>query len=278
MSKAEYNFSRNLLKASSSNSLQEAKKEWLEVYNETRMTKDGQCICQRGGIKFIKYFYNVKTKLTICVGSTCCKKFDFGVDKIKNKILGDIFKNDILKGEYQVIDNIIEYTNSVKEQLINYFKTYTLSKTISTLKKAAEEIKTLINDYKLDYLNSIFNVLSNQIKLIEEEEKLKVYSIEIYRKSYIEGFGDIFVDKHKFSSIKECEDFISKLPIGITHNGKYRQENTNVCVKILLNNEIINIFNKKTKQSCWEERIDKDGKTYWYHIYKYETRFTNPNI
>lgn len=56
MSKAEYNFNENLKKASSSNSLQEAKKEWVEVFNETRMNKDGLCICQQKNIKFLTYY------------------------------------------------------------------------------------------------------------------------------------------------------------------------------------------------------------------------------
>jgi len=249
MSKAEYNFNENLKKASSSASLQEAKKEWVEVFNETRMNKDGLCICQQKNIKFLKYFYNIKTKLTIIVGSSCCKKFDFGVDKIKNKILENILKNIILKGEYQVIDNIVEYTNSIEEQLIEYFEKYTLSKNISTLKKVTEDIKILIDDYTLYYLNDIYNTLNNLIKLIEkEEENLKVYSIEIHRRNYIPGAGrDIFVDKYKFSSIEKCEDFISKLQIGITNVTRYREENTIECAKIILNNEIIKIVNEKNK-------------------------------
>jgi hypothetical protein len=122
MSKAEFNFNENLLKASSSKFLQEAKTEWVEVYREERINKDGLCICQRNNLKYVIYFYNVKTKLTIIVGSKCCTKFNFGVDKIKNKILEEIFKNNIIKGDYQVINNIIEYTNSVENQLIEYFE------------------------------------------------------------------------------------------------------------------------------------------------------------
>ena len=185
------------------------------------------CICQQKNIKFIKYFYNVKTKLTIIIGSECCKKFDSGVDKIKNKILENILKNNILKGEYQVIDNIIEYTNSVEKQLIEYFEKYTLSKNISVLKKNTEDIKTLIDDYKLNYLNDIYNILTNLIE--KEEEKLKVYSI----------------DKCKFSSIKTFNEPIKT-------NGR--------------------------KQTGFEERINKDGKTYWYNRDTYKSVYKNPHI
>jgi hypothetical protein len=106
--------------------------------------------------------------------------------------------------------------------------------------------------------------LINSIKLIEkekeEEEKLKIYCVEIHKRNYLPGQGtDIFVNKHKFSSIEECEYFISKLKIGITEISKYREENTIECVKILLNTEIIKTFDKKTievKQTDYEERIN----------------------
>lgn len=286
MSKAEYNFNQNLLKASSCNSLQEAKTEWVEVYEEVRINKDGLCICQRNKLKFVKYFYNVKTKNTIIVGSKCCKTFHFNANKIKNKILKEIIKNNILKGEYQVIDNIIEYTNSVEKQLIEYFEKYTLSKNISELKKVTEDIKILIDEYKLNYLLAIYNILTDLINLIEkekeEEEKLKVYCIKIRRRNYIPGAGtDVFVDNYKFSSIKECEDCISKLQIGVTITSKYREENTIENVDILLNNKIIKHYNKKNPfkvLSPWEERQTLDGKIYWYHSNKYISTYTNPHI
>jgi hypothetical protein len=286
MSKAEYNFNKNLLKASSCNSLQEAKTEWVEVYEEVRINKDGLCICQRNKLKFIKYFYNVKTKNTIIVGSKCCKTFDFNANKIKNKILKEIIKNNILKGEYQIIDNIIEYTNSVEKQLIEYFEKYTLSKNISELKKVTEDIKILIYEYKLNYLLDIYNILTDLINLREkekeEEEKLKVYCIEIRRRNYIPGAGtDVFVDNYKFSTIKECEDCISKLQIGVTITSKYREENTIENVDILLNNKIIKHYNKKNPfkvLSPWEERQTLDGKIYWYHSNKYISTYTNPHI
>jgi hypothetical protein len=251
-----------------------------------RPNKDGLCICQRNCLKFVKYFYNVKTKLTINVGSNCCKKFDFGVDKIKNKTLEEIFKKNIMKGEYEVIDNIIVYANTVENQLIRHFEEYIDSKNIYQLKKITEDIEKLIDDYKLDYLNNIYNNLINSIKLIEkekeEEEKLKIYCVEIHKRNYLPGQGtDIFVNKHKFSSIEECEYFISKLQIGITQISKYREENTIECVKILLNTEIIKTFDKKTievKQTDYEERINKDGITYWYHRNEHISLYKNPNI
>lgn len=292
MTKAEFKFNQNLLKASSisCNCLQEAKIEWVEVCEEVRKNKDGLCICQRKNCKFIKYFYNINTKNTIIAGSTCCKNFDFNVNKIKNKILEDIFKKNILKGEYQIIDNIIEYTNSVEKQLIEYFEKYSYSENNFGLKKVTADIKILIDEYKLNYLLDIYNILTDLINLREkekdEEDKLKIYCIEIHRRNYIPGAGtDIFVDNYKFSSIKECEDYISKLQIGVTITSKYRVENTIETVDILLNNKIIKHYNKKNPfnklsycVSSWEERQTLDGKIYWYHSNKYISTYTNPHI
>ena len=288
MSKSEYNFNKNLLKASSSNSLQEAKTEWVEVYEEVRLNKDGLCICQRNRLKFVKYFYNVKTKLTINVGSRCCKKFNFSVDKIKNKILEKIFKTNIVKGEYQVIDNIIAYTNSIENQLICHFEEYTNSKNIYQLKMITENIKYLIDIYKLDYLNDVYIILTNLIELIEkekkEDEKLKIYCVEIHKRNYLPGNGtDIFISKHKFSSREECNKFISNLKIGITEISKYREENTIESAKILLNDEIIETFNKKIKtderkQTDYEEKITNEGITYWYDSHKNISLYKNPYI
>ena len=183
MSKAEYNFNQNLLKASSCNSLQEAKTEWVEVYEEVRINKDGLCICQRNKLKFVKYFYNVKTKNTIIVGSKCCKTFDFNANNIKNKILEKMLKNNILKGEYQIINNIIEYTNSVEKQLIEYFEKYTLSKNIFELKKATENIKNLIDEYKLNYLKDIYSTLITiMLEHLKLQEANEIYDKTIYDK------------------------------------------------------------------------------------------------
>lgn len=183
MSHAEYNFNQNLLKASSCTSLHEAKTEWVKVFEEVRKNKDGLCICQRNNLKFIKYFYNIKTKNTIIAGSRCCEKFDFNVNNIKNKILEKILKNNILKGEYKIINNIIEYTNSVEKQLIEYFEKYTLSKNIFELKKAIENIKNLIDEYKLNYLKDIYsNLFTIMLEHLKLQEANEIYDNTIYDK------------------------------------------------------------------------------------------------
>jgi len=249
MTRAEYNFNQNLLKASSSKTLNEAKTEWVEVCEEVRKNKDGLCICQRNNIKYIKYFYNIKTKNTIIAGSTCCKNFDFNTNKLKNKILENILKNNILKSEYKIIDNIIEYTNSIEKQLVEYFEKYSNLKNVFELKKVIENIKLLIDEYNLNYLEDIYNILTDLIELREKEEKekekLQIYCVKIHRRNYIPGAGtDIFVDDYKFSSIKECEDYISKIKIGVIIYGKYRQENTVKTIDILLNDKVIRHYNK----------------------------------
>lgn len=174
MNKAEYNFNQNILKASSVSckSIQEAILEW-EYFHEAK-SSDGLCICQRK-IKNVKYFINRKTKRKIMVGSTCCKHFVVNTIKIKNKILESYLKDTILKGEYQIIDNMIEYSNSIEQQLIEHFERYSSSKNMFQIKSAIREIQVLMDDYSFHELEGIFNtlsgVLSNRIELEEIEQK-----------------------------------------------------------------------------------------------------------
>ena len=103
----------------------------------------------------------------------------------------------------------------------------------------------------------IYNTLTDLINLKEkkkdEEDKLKIYCIEIHTRDYIPGYGtDIFVSNYKFTSIKECEDYISKLQIGITIYGKYRHEKTIEKVYILLNNKIIKHYGQKNLFNAFE--------------------------
>ena len=116
-----YDFNSNLLKASESKNIDEAKTEWFIVRKEERDINSGRCICNRK-IKNITFLYNIRTKLNIMVGSSCFNKFKMDSVKLGNKVLRCILSNNLEKGEYEIIDNIIIYSDDVKDQLIIYFK------------------------------------------------------------------------------------------------------------------------------------------------------------
>jgi hypothetical protein len=220
---AEYKFTQNLLKASSSSckTVQDAIPEWIVVFEEVRINEDGLCLCQRKHIKYLKYIFNLVTKKIATVGSVCCENFNFNPNKIKNKTFEEIIKINLLKGEYQNIDNIDDYSNSIEKQFIEYFEKYSSSKNISELKKVTQNIKNLIADFKLNFLEDIYNTLTSilltqinvQLELEElektrrEKEMIKKGQMPCYRCS---NSVDENYKKYENNSIacKECVKLI----------------------------------------------------------------------
>ena len=284
---AKYKFNTNLLKASKSINLEDAKKEWKIIYEEKREENDGLCICQRK-VKNIIYMYNIQTQNTIIVGTVCCKKFEMNKDKLSNTILYNLLKNNLIKGEYTNINNIITYCNSVKEQLIQHiqeeFETiinnYNQSKNFwdnteyqenwnkisfsndKKLKELSININELIQQYNLDYLKDIYLNIKNKLNEMNEEikkyEKSKIYYVRKYVKNYIPGAGtDIFGYQYRFISLENCNEYISKQSnINYTkYSGYYlsQTENTILKIEILLNDIIIKTIT--TTQAT--ENLDK---------------------
>ncbi len=151
-----HKFDINLLKLSESNVLQIAKTEWHKIYTEQREERTGLCICQHK-LKNITYMYNIVTKHTIIVGTGCCKKFNFGKISLGNNMFKTVIQRAIERGEYKIIDNILEYTFDIQTQLIAYIrKEY--EDNITNLKELTNiiiHIHKLRADYDLNYLKDI---------------------------------------------------------------------------------------------------------------------------
>jgi hypothetical protein len=268
---AKYKFDINLLKASFSQIIENAKKEWNIIYEEKRENNDGLCICQRK-VKNIIYMYNIITKNTIIVGSTCCKKFNMSNNILNNKILTNILKNSLTKGEYTNIDNIITYCQSVEEQLLNYFQTNfekiieniekntleedryfsSYSYCCQELKSLSTDINELIQSYNLNYLDNIYILITTRLnKLVEEiynYEKSLIYCVKTYTENRIPGQGrDTIEYKKYFNNLEKCQNYINGLPpIGYTKYSGYNNEDTLLKIEILLNNQIIKEITKPT--------------------------------
>jgi len=194
---AKYNFDMNLIKASYDKDLEDAKKEWVSIGKDTRQSQDGLCICQHK-VKHIIYMFNMKTKLTIIVGSKCAKKFELDkVISLPNKILREILNSNLLKGDYEIIDNIIIYSNNIEEQFIKYFENkIDDNDNQNKLLEIQNEIKELIDIYSLKYLNNIYETINNKLieiqKKIKEKENIKN---EIYENKINEIEGNEYNDK-----------------------------------------------------------------------------------
>ena len=109
--------------------------------------------------------YNPKTKLTIIIGTKCTKKFELNDTKpLPNNILKDILSKNLIKGEYEIIDNIIKYSNDIKQQIIKYYEnkiTYNIS--IEIINELIIEIKYLIDTFLLNFLIDLYEILNTKI-------------------------------------------------------------------------------------------------------------------
>ena len=181
MNNSKFKFTNNLLKASNSDNIDNAINEWCNIYEEKRNKLDGLCICGRK-VKNIRYMYNSKTQLTISVGLTCADKFELKNNKLNNKIIKDILKNNIIKGEYENIDNILLYSNNIKQQLYekikteynNYYNNY------FELKKLYRIVNDIIDNYNFNILDDIKVLLLNKIdsdNIIHEKERIDTMNI-----------------------------------------------------------------------------------------------------
>lgn len=290
---AKFRFDTNLLNASHSNELENAKKEWKFVLEEKRDTQDGLCICQRR-VKKVIFMYNVKTKLTIMVGSTCHKKFNMSSNKI-NKFLSNMLNNSLLKGEYSLINNIIKYSNSVEEELIKSFQ-FEYEKIISSymhdkqtnnrsmkewdyipkkLSKLLEDIQILIEDYELDYLQDLYIQIFTKMHEIYEEikkyEESKIYKVKILYKKYTGQDSDYFIDCFYFISLELCEKYIegcAKVGVTVGRDRERCEKYNEGCFKADLTSVVEDIKNIKIEILCKNKSIKKIGENYFLNNFK----------
>jgi hypothetical protein len=120
---ARHKFKTNLLKASYSPDFEIAKTEWAKIDEERDLDEcDSQlCICQRK-VRNIIYMYNKTTNKSIFVGTKCYNKFEFKSHKIKDEVYRNILLDAIRKGEYEVIDDIVIYSEYVMNRHIEYYR------------------------------------------------------------------------------------------------------------------------------------------------------------
>jgi hypothetical protein len=210
---ATYKFNTNLLKASSSQILKDAKKEWCVIYEEERDKQDGLCICQRN-VKYVTYMYNVITQYTIIVGTKCSTKFNMNNTKLANNILNNILKSNLTKGGYTNIDNIVTYCKSIEEELLNNFlteyedtiKKYSYYDNCNDDKqidriwirfmedyhrdliKISSDMEELIQQYNLSYLVKLHKSIKVKILIINEKIRTKydVIKLQEYQKELVE--------------------------------------------------------------------------------------------
>ena len=181
--KGSYNRDENLLKASQSNNLEIAKKEWILLPDiHKREKKDGKCICSHL-IKNVRFIYNIYTHSHISIGTTCCKEFASSIKKLNNdnKFINELYEI-LKKGEYEIINNIDEFISESQKLLMeimsNHFNTQCEkeynNKNKNKLVKLKNEIIYNIENFNLIYLQDIYDKVQLQLDILtQEEDRLK---------------------------------------------------------------------------------------------------------
>lgn len=242
MSEQIYKFNTHLLKLSKSKDLEIAKTEWREIYREKREEKTGLCICQHT-LKNIIYMYNINTKHTISVGTSCCKKFKLQIIKINN-ILEKVISEMLINGEYKIINNILEYTNNIKTQLIKHIRNeYENMTNLENLKNLSSDIKILINDYDLTYLQDIYDKTMEKIINGEKKKYEKKMELETLKLKQIQ-------QKKEYEKKMELEKLKTQQKKEYKKN--LELENLKICCRCHKNLENDNIIK-------YNEEITKKG-------------------
>ena len=183
--KSKYEFESNLLRLSENIMFDEALSEWSFITNDKRESNDLQCICQHK-VKHFKYMHNAKTMKTIIVGSSCYKKFNLTIPSMKNTIYRTILADVLGKGEYNLIDDVFEYSEKVKYELINYFKPTIMLASIKQIEAVCIQINDLINDYGLQYLQELLDEIQKRINHLDELRIEKEFELKAKASKEIE--------------------------------------------------------------------------------------------
>lgn len=197
-----YKFNQNLLKASNSENIDDAKKEWIFAFYTyiPKLDDNYICICNHK-IQHINYFYNILNKNEIKCGTTCCKKFDFDNKEVNNKYLKPILKKFFEKrhkGEYKEI-SFPDYLELTKEQLYNDLNKYIKSLNLNKLDDLYKELEDCIKNYNLQF----FIDIKNKIKEVQNQH-------EINRQEYQEKQRQIYIQQEEQKKEQEYQKQLKK--------------------------------------------------------------------
>ncbi len=183
---AKYKFEENILLLSNSTIFEEAVQEWEGIDDKkiclnpdkTIDVKNYElCICQRrvGNI----YFYrNKRTQHTICVGTGCIRQLKRYLQKdcptLSSKILRHVYTSQLEKGEYEIINSVVCYSNNIRNLIIEYLNNKIKN---STQVNDINELITLLDDLKnikeYDLSNEI-EIVQNKLNELEELNACKI--------------------------------------------------------------------------------------------------------
>jgi hypothetical protein len=144
------------------------------LIDEGRTDEAGNtCMCQKR-IKHFSYMYNSKTKKTILVGMRCCKKFNINDAGIKNRLLRKVLQSSVKSGHYVIIDDVLEYSESITKKLIDLIKTRfdECKYRPADRRDLLNDIENLINEYDMTSLKGISEEIKQECKRLDQAAEI----------------------------------------------------------------------------------------------------------
>jgi len=185
---SKYKFDKNLLELSTAQEIDEAKKEWYYICNETRQSDDGHCICNHK-IKHVVYLYNKTTKKAISVGSACYKKFNLDAEKMSSPTFNYVLRDAIEKGKYTMIGNVMQFSDEIIDHLIECF--WRAYDNVKYMKDARWDflntVKALMDEYSLNYLESFYHEIHDDVVKLDNADEL----IKLIEQAKMDRFNEI---------------------------------------------------------------------------------------
>jgi hypothetical protein len=121
MPTASYNFDQELLKRSTSNNIDDARKEWVFLESECQPRGTILCICGNKNIQYIYYFFNAVTGAQmIATGEVCAKKLGLRFERGSGRINVD-FKEFLFeyRAIYTNLDDLV-YGDLIKHKFLEF--------------------------------------------------------------------------------------------------------------------------------------------------------------
>ena len=199
---ARHKFKTNLLKASYSPDFEIAKTEWAKIDEERDLDEcDSQlCICQRK-VRNIIYMYNKTTNKSIFVGTKCYNKFELQSKTIKDEVYRNILLDAIRKGEYEVIDDIVIYSEYVMNRHIEYYiniidiNKNKLSELISIRKQLINAVEVPYLQQELTHVeNFIKSLYTNEIKNEKSIKRLRFLRVVLKEDNYLDDVVQFYLN------------------------------------------------------------------------------------
>uniref|UniRef100_A0A6C0DA13 Uncharacterized protein n=1 Tax=viral metagenome TaxID=1070528 RepID=A0A6C0DA13_9ZZZZ len=166
-------FDIEIVAASTEPNLEDAKKQWEYIYNEKSESKK-LCICGHQ-IKNVNYFLNTVNGNIICCGSTCCTKFEFPIIPMKNSILENIFKLKKIDTDTIKIENIKDYLEYAKNELLLFLENKTKLAKFDNLILILKDLILIKEKYSVDTFDEFIESIKNKlVELIPEYINFKI--------------------------------------------------------------------------------------------------------